>query len=214
MLHHRFLLLFFFATLSSAGLSQSADAYYNDAVKHSHAGDFEAASESLLRSISQEANPLILWEGVELLETFQRRLGIPQSATGDSLARISLLSTPPILLAAGLFLFWTFFLYFYLKTRHHKKHPVLLFLSVGISLVLLADFGILYQVGKFGILSAKPEKEIAVYRSQELKESIISLPAGTVVSGKCNGAYFQINEPVAGWVSQTQVSLIAGFPFD
>lgn len=204
-------LFFFFSAIASP--STSPDLHYNEALQQSRSGNFETASESLLKSISVEPNPFVLWEDLSLLETFQRRLGIQESATRGTLSRISLFSNQTLHTLTLLFLFWLGVAYCYLRFRHGRKRPALLFVAASVAVFFILDLAVGYQAGSFGILTSNGDKEIAVFRSGDLAESIISLPPGTVVAGKTVGNSFQMREPVSGWVPKEKFVPIVAHPF-
>lgn len=214
MFHAILLLLVHFAgTPSLAAPSESVDQLYNLAIDQARDNDFGSASENLLRSISKEPNPITVWENISILENFQRRLGIHESATSSKLSRISLLSNSSLRALIILALLWSIVLYFYFSFRRGVRSTTLILTSLFFILLWAVDTAACYQSGSFGILVSKDEKEISIYRTNELGEAMITLPKGSVVTGKSNGSLFHLREPIAGWIALENVLPIVEHPF-
>lgn len=208
-----FLLNLSFASIALAESLSTADSYYNASVREVQNGHFHLASEKLLRSIREEPNPLTVWKELETLETLQRKLGIQDSATRDFFTRFSLFANQTARWALCLGAFWCFTFYVYGRLRYQKKIRFFAVAGVGFLAGFLSCLVVRHHTGSIGVLTESEGKEVTVFRTGDLLEPLITLPAGTVIIGKSKGETFQMREPIAGWIKKEKQIPIVVSPF-
>lgn len=158
-------------------------------------------------SLAGPFDAMNLWSS---LGQIQRELGIRDNVAEDPLVRAASLVSPGTvgwLATLGIWGVVFAFLTWWSQGNRALKAATQIAILPAILLILsAAGYSLRFFAPPLGVLAEDDSNTVTVYRVPEEQEAnkLVDLPLGTiVVSGRVQGEFVEIQEPVIGWVGQS-----------